>query len=183
MQPPHRRHFAPLLLLASFAVVAVCASAAELLAAYRIALGSSDFLTRLSEASGLSPLNWSYAYRRGAALRKLGRYEEAREMYERGLEQNPACSMCAMGIAEIEQASGLDAEEWIERAVASGRSSTRVRMGAGILYARSAKHEQAAAEFAAALMGNRASRTDLFDLFRRVYPPDFVLSKIIPDAL
>ena len=87
MQPPHRRPLVPLLLLASFAVVAVCASAAELLAHYRVALGSSDFVTRLAQASELSPLNWSFTHRRGAALRKLGRYEEAREMYEQALEQ------------------------------------------------------------------------------------------------
>ena len=86
-----------------------------------------------------------------------------------------------MGLAEAKVSRGEDAYPWIERAVQSGRSKTSVRVRAGTLYARLGDHERAAAEFAAAALGQRSNLHSFFSLLHSIYPDWFVLEKLVAD--
>jgi len=171
------------LIMIAAAAMVFAASATELFAIYRASQGGEDFGETLAGASRLSPLNWSYDYKRASTLLRLGRYEEAVAGYRSALARNPTCAMCALGLAEVAFVTGDDPEPYLRDAVEHGRSSTAVRMRAGIAYARMGRDDDAAEEFHAALLGTKNDPWDLFAMFERLYPVEFVLDRIVPDDL
>jgi len=161
--------------------VAAVASVVELLAIGSAARTGPERLAGLERAARLSPLNWAYRYELGALLARSGLASAAEPWFLSSLALNPARAESAIGLAETKVSRGEDAYPWIERAVRSGRSKTSVRVRAGTLYARLGDHERAAAEFAAAALGQRSQLHSFFSLLHSIYPDWFVLEKLVAD--
>jgi O-antigen ligase/tetratricopeptide (TPR) repeat protein len=77
----------------------------------------------LVRAHALMPWNWDMASETGAFLQRLGRHEEAAEVYRRALELNPTSFMALGNLAECGLRAGLAAEssEPVEEALAPVR--------------------------------------------------------------
>ena len=177
------RFTAALLVIGTAFAVAV-ASSAELVALYFAGHASAAAGSEaLASAAWTSPLNWQYPYRRATVLAAVGRHREARAAFEKALVLNPACATCSVAIADLAARAGEDPSPWLDRARAHGRSSTRVRMEAGILSARLGRDDAAAADFRAALLGHRRRPEALFETFHSAYDDAFVLERIVPDEL
>jgi tetratricopeptide (TPR) repeat protein len=169
------------LALVFVSAVATIASVVELVAIASSVRSGPERLAGLERAARLSPLNWAYRYELGALLARSGLASAAEPWFLSSLALNPARAESAMGLAEAKVSRGEDAYPWIERAVESGRSKTSVRVRAGTLYARLGDHERAAAEFAAAALGQRSNLHSFFSLLHSIYPDWFVLEKLVAD--
>lgn len=166
-----------------FAVIALAVSVLELVSLRLAARAVKTGQPGLEIAARLSPLNGDFRFILGEVTAAAGRPETAARWYGEALARNPACAECAVGLAEVESRLGRDPDPWLERAARYGRSTASVRVRAGTLYARLGRHEEAAAEFAAAALGQRERQREFFALLHRIYPSHVVLDEIIPDPI
>ena len=170
------------LVLCGLAVAVVVFGTLELAARYRATATGENPIQALTSAAKLVPYNWLYPYKLGELMQAAGRRAQAAEYYRKALSLHRACAMCRIGLAEVAESIGEDPTEWLESASRYGASNTLVHKRAAILYARMGRNEDAAREFRAALAGRIDERAEFYSLLNRIYPAEFVIEKVVPDA-
>ena len=107
--------------------------------AYEGALGT------LNAALRISPDDWSLYSKKGVALDKLQRHEEAAEAYEKGLERAPD-NVALLNNYALSRALAGDAgkaEELLTRALQQPRGRTRTRQNLALVYGMTGRFEEA----------------------------------------
>jgi hypothetical protein len=137
----------------------------------------------LEKAIAWNPAAWRARVEYAEMLRAGGDREGAIVQYEEAVAEFPGCPSCWIGIAEAQLALKLDPNDALDLAVVYGRSRTDIRTRAASIYARLGDDDRAAKEFAAAVLGKTDDRQDFFSLLTRIYGVDFVLERMVPDAL